>query len=211
MTSLVTEQELFWVGEFGNEYSERNQGADWVACNTALFSKVLARTRGVRSVIEFGANVGLNLLAVRQLLPAVELSAVEINSKAAEKLESIGGLNVYTQSVLDFTPHKLWDFALVKGLLIHLDPERLPQVYDTLYQSSRRYICIAEYYNPSPVELKYRGHDGKLFKRDFAGEILDRFPDLCLLDYGFVYHRDIFPQDDITWFLLEKQTRRQGE
>jgi spore coat polysaccharide biosynthesis protein SpsF len=26
-----------------------------------------------------------------------------------------------------------------------------------------------------------------------------------LVDYGFAYHRDpAFPQDDITWFLLEK-------
>jgi spore coat polysaccharide biosynthesis protein SpsF len=27
-----------------------------------------------------------------------------------------------------------------------------------------------------------------------------------LVDYGFAYHRDPnFPQDDITWFLLEKR------
>jgi hypothetical protein len=44
------------------------------------------------------------------------------------------------------------------------------------------------------------------FKRDFAGEIMDRFPDLRLVDYGFVYHRDPqFPQDDFTWFLMEKR------
>jgi spore coat polysaccharide biosynthesis protein SpsF len=44
-----------------------------------------------------------------------------------------------------------------------------------------------------------------LFKRDFAGDLLDRFPGLVLVDYGFVYHRDkAFPQDDMTWFLLEK-------
>ena len=40
---------------------------------------------------------------------------------------------------------------------------------------------------------------------NFAGEMLDRFRDLRLVDYGFVYHRDVnFPQDDITWFLMEK-------
>jgi spore coat polysaccharide biosynthesis protein SpsF len=28
-----------------------------------------------------------------------------------------------------------------------------------------------------------------------------------LIDYGFVYHRDTaHPQDDITWFLLEKHS-----
>ena len=67
-------------------------------------------------------------------------------------------------------------------------------------------ICIIEYYNKTPVEVPYRGHKGKLFKRDFAGEILDRHEDLMLADYGFVYHRDNnFPQDDLNWFLLEKK------
>jgi spore coat polysaccharide biosynthesis protein SpsF len=64
---------------------------------------------------------------------------------------------------------------------------------------------VAEYYNPSPVELSYRGYRGVLFKRDFAGELLDRHNDLRLLDYGFVWKRDpSFPQDDITWFLMAK-------
>jgi spore coat polysaccharide biosynthesis protein SpsF len=98
-----------------------------------------------------------------------------------------------------------YDFALIKGVLIHINPDYLGKVYDMLYSSTSCYICIAEYYNPKPVEVTYRGHEGKLFKRDFAGEMMDKFPDLKLLDYGFVYHRDYhFPQDDTTWFLLEK-------
>ena len=82
----------------------------------------------------------------------------------------------------------------------------MPQVYELLYQSSKKYICIAEYYNPKPVEIDYRGHEGKLFKRDFAGEMMDKYKDLQLVDYGFVYHRDYqFAQDDMNWFLLKKE------
>lgn len=67
-------------------------------------------------------------------------------------------------------------------------------------------FCIVEYYNPIPVEVTYRRHRRKLFKRDFAGEMLDAFPNLRLVDYGFVYHRDAnFAQDDVNWFLLEKE------
>ena len=63
----------------------------------------------------------------------------------------------------------------------------------------------AEYYNPSPISIEYRGHSNKLFKRDFCDEMLDLYQDLKLKDYGFIYQRDkMFPQDDITWFLLEK-------
>jgi len=79
-------------------------------------------------------------------------------------------------------------------------------VYQKLYDASSKYLLICEYYNPSPVTVTYRGHNDRLFKRDFAGELLDTFPDLRLVDYGFAYKRDTsFPQDDITWFLLEKQ------
>ena len=76
---------------------------------------------------------------------------------------------------------------------------------EALYRASDRYIIIAEYYNPSPVEVVYRGHSGRLFKRDFAGEMIDKFPKLRVLDYGFVWRRDpVFPQDDTNWFVLEK-------
>jgi pseudaminic acid biosynthesis-associated methylase len=200
-----TEQEKFWAGSFGDDYTKRNQGRDMVAQNTALFAKILARTEAVSSVIEFGANIGLNLRAIRNLAPGAELSAVEINGPAVEELERSNDVQVYKQSILEFSPDRQWDFVLIKGVLIHIDPNCLSDVYDSLYEASKRYICVAEYYNPSPVEVVYRGHERKLFKRDFAGEILDKFKDVHLVDYGFVYHRAPFPQDDITWFLLEKK------
>ena len=200
-----TEQEKFWAGTFGDEYIGRNQGKEVAAANLAFFSRILERTQSVRSAIEFGANIGLNLEALRALIPNIELSAIEINQKAVEELGKLGGIKIYPQSILDFQPDSPRDLVLIKGVLIHIDPTRLGQVYDLLYRASNRYICIAEYYNPSPVEVPYRGNREKLFKRDFAGEMLDRFPILRLVDYAFAYHRDVnFPQDDLTWFLLEK-------
>ena len=90
--------------------------------------------------------------------------------------------------------------------MIHIHPDQLPQAYETLYTSSRRYVVVVEYYNPTPVEVSYRGFASKLFKRDFAGDLLDRYADLRLLDYGFHYRRDTrWPMDDLTWFLMEKQ------
>jgi spore coat polysaccharide biosynthesis protein SpsF len=200
-----TEQEGFWAGQFGDEYAQRNCGPGLLAANLALFTRVLERCADVRSVLEFGANIGMNLAALRLLLPGVALSAIEINNHAQAALERQGGIRLYPQSIFEFNPDVPRDLVLIKGVLIHIQPERLAQVYDLLYRSSARYICIAEYYNPTPVALPYRGHEDRLFKRDFAGEMLDRYPDLRLVDYGFSYHRDLhFPQDDITWFVLEK-------
>ncbi|MDR3602246.1 MAG: hypothetical protein P4L49_17465 [Desulfosporosinus sp.] len=206
MKKYKTEQEIFWAGQFGDEYIKRNENETLIASNIAMFSKILDGINYVESVIEFGANIGLNLIAVKSLLPKIELSAIEINQKAVSELQQLGEkINVYHQSILDFIPEYKRDFVLIKGVLIHLDPNCLQDVYDKLYQTSNRYICIAEYYNPVPVEVSYRGHQGKLFKRDYAGEMLDKFKDLRLIRYGFVYHRDpSFPQGDITWFLLEK-------
>ena len=100
---------------------------------------------------------------------------------------------------------KKYDFVFTKGVLIHQNPELLPTAYDILYQNSRRYIMLCEYYNPTPVEVVYRGHTSVLYKRDFAGEMMMKYSDLLLLDYGFVYHRDNhFKGDDFTWFLMEK-------
>lgn len=207
MTQRKTEQEKFWEGEFGNEYVSRNQGAHIIAGNTNLFAQVLGRTRGVNSVLEFGANIGNNLKSLRHLLPGAKLGGIEINARAVEELRAWGEAEVFHESILEFSPPEQWDMSLIKGVLIHIAPDALPVVYDRLYNSSRRYLCIVEYYNPSPVEVSYRGHANRLFKRDFAGEILDRHPDLQVVDYGFAWRRDpVFPLDDCTWFLLEKRS-----
>jgi spore coat polysaccharide biosynthesis protein SpsF len=206
-----TPQEEFWRGRFGDAYTSRNKGPDLIASNLALFAKVLARTSGIRSVIEFGANIGLNLAALRQLLPGADLSAVEINRKAVAALGRLEGVTVYPMSMLDFSPDRPRDLVLTKGVLIHVAPDRLPVAYEILHRTTSRYICIAEYYNRTPVSVPYRGHQDRLFKRDFGGEMLARFEDLELIDYGFAYHRArAYAQDDLTWFLMEKRPPESG-
>jgi len=202
-----TEQESFWSGGFGDEYIKRNSHQSLLISNTNFFTKVLSRTSRIKSVLEFGSNVGNNLKILKELLPEAELSAIEINGKAVEEMKKIGDINIYHNSILDFTVDYKRDFVFTKGVLIHINPDFLVQVYQKLFDASRKYILIMEYYNPVPIEVDYRGHKGKLFKRDFAGEIIDLFPErLELIDYGFVYHRDNhFPMDDGNWFLLKKR------
>ena len=205
MAPFATEQENFWAGDFGDEYTRRNRGEAVVAANTAFFARILSRLPKLGAVVELGANIGMNMLALRRLLPEAQLAAVEINESAAQELRRIEGVEVTVGSLFDFAPASPADLAFIKGVLIHVAPERLPDAYAALYRSSSRFVCLAEYYNPVPVEVPFRGHGGRLFKRDFAGEMLDRYPDLQLVDYGFVWRRDVFAQDDLTWFLLEKR------
>src|ERR1039458_5106842 len=168
MARETSEQEAFWQGEVGDAYTGRNDGPALVAANTALFAKALGRAGPIGSLIEFGANRGLNLIALRSILPHCRLSGVEINAKAHAAASKLGLGEIWRGSLVDYPVTDQFDLSLVKGVLIHLAPDLLAGAYAKLYQASRRYILLAEYYNPSPVEISYRGHVGKLFKRDFA-------------------------------------------
>ena len=202
-----TEQEAFWAGDFGDAYRERCAlSEDLVAARTNCMARMLKYAAPVTSAFEVGCNIGLNLVALKRVSPATELSAIEINDASAEQARQLGVAEVETASALDYSPKRTYDMTLICGVLIHMNPEVLPEVYDLLFNASDRLILLFEYYNPTPVEVNYRGHEARLFKRDFAGEMLDRYPGkLKLIDYGFFYHRDpIARSDDGTFFLLEK-------
>lgn len=205
--NFSTDQEKFWAGEFGSDYIVRNKGDQLLAANLNFFVKALSQAGKIQSCHEFGANIGMNLRALKLLYPSANLSAVEINSEASKILaEFVDIQNIYEGSIFDYPISKQFDLSLIKGVLIHINPDMLDVVYQKLYEASKKYILVCEYYNPSPVAINYRGHSDRLFKRDFAGELMDKYSDLVLVDYGFAYRRDpVFPQDDITWFLMEKK------
>ncbi len=207
MGQYRTEQEQFWAGDFGNAYLLRNQGVDLLASNLKFFTKALRQAGSISSCVEFGANIGMNLQALKLLYPSMKLVGIEINHDAATRLaEHIGDENVFEGSIFDYPAEKQVDLALIKGVLIHIHPEMLELAYEKLFKAARKFILVCEYYNPSPISISYRGHQERLFKRDFAGEMLDKFPELELVDYGFSYRKDpVCPQDDITWFLLRKK------
>lgn len=209
----MSKTEEFWKGDFGIEYSKRNVGL--VARNAVFFARAILPVMGIRqpqSVLELGCGTGQNLEALQLLLGTeTELAGIEINEQAAKACK-VG--TIHNRSIRDFAGYLAepesdlleWDMVFTKGVLIHQPPEELPAIYDMMYRASNRYIFIAEYYNPTPVEIPYRGYEGVLWKRDFAGELMDQHPDVKLVDTGFAYHRAPQPQDDLTYFLMEKQT-----
>jgi spore coat polysaccharide biosynthesis protein SpsF len=187
--------------EFGNAFDKRRDNR--LPADPELFAKILDRTQNVQSVIEFGAGQGDNLLAIRRLLPDARLTGVEVNADACAKLAKLD-IHAVNANLLDYVPLTAWDLVLTKGLLIDIPPAQLELAFGVLYRSSRRYICIAECYNPAPQTIEDWGNAGRLFQRDFAGEMTDMFPDLELVACGFAYNRGQRQEDSITWFLLER-------
>jgi pseudaminic acid biosynthesis-associated methylase len=133
------------------------------------------------------------------------LRGYEINAKAAQEAKNQNVAEIINTTVAGPLDSSVkFDLTISKGVLIHINPEKLAEVYQNLFNLSNRYILVYEYYNPTPMAIEYRGHEDVLFKRDFAGELIDKF-NLKLINYGFNYNREkYFPNDDGTWFLLEK-------
>lgn len=200
-----TEQEYFWANEFGNEYPSRNTGEDLIISNIALFSKILKNCPSIESAAELGCNIGLNLIALNRINNQLKLRGYEINEKAANAAREENIAEILNTTVAEpLKTNTTFDLTFTKGVLIHINPEMLTAVYQNLYDLSNRYILICEYYNPYPVSIDYRGNSDRLFKRDFAGEMIKKY-ELKLVDYGFNYQHDqYFTRDDSTWFLLDK-------
>ena len=200
-----TDQEKLWAGEFGDLYNKRKNTDQILYSKVAVLSKMLKSTNNIKSIRELGCNIGLNLVALKRLNPDLSLYGYEINEEAVHKANKYDVATITKCSILENINDELVDLTFTMGVLIHINPNFLSNVYDNLVNGSNRYILICEYYNPKPTQIdNYRGHNGMLFKRDWAGELIDKY-NLKLIDYGFIYKRDNwYPQDDVNWFLLEK-------
>ena len=208
---MKNEQEKFWSGSFGNNYIKRNNSNELVDCNKNFF-KTVFKNKKISQCLEIGSNIGLNLIALKKIFPDIDRYAIEINKKAIEILKKKEKkIKTFHGSLLENFPNNWplqFELVFTKTVLIHIAPRDLNRTYKKIYSLSKKYILICEYYNPVPVKVVYRNFKNKLFKRDFAGDLIKKYDDLSIIDYGFIYRNDpYFPQDDVTWFLLKKNTK----
>jgi len=198
-----------WKGAFGASYLERN-----VASQAAVRQRTLLWGRYLwpllpampRSILEVGCSVGINLRALSNVTEA-ELHGIEPNAQARETVLRDGVLPA--ERLYDATADCLpladgaVELSFTTGVLIHVPPSELPAAVDELHRVSSRYILLSEYFADEPEEKAYRGEAGLLFKRDFGGFMLDRHPDLRVVDYGFLWKR-AGGSDNGNWWLFSK-------
>jgi pseudaminic acid biosynthesis-associated methylase len=206
----ATSQADFWRGDFGNAYTNRNVASpELMRASVVLWAEILSHTIAVppASILEVGANIGVNLRALR-LLGAARCLAVEPNDTARGILvrdgvvaanDVRGGL----ASAIDF-PDDVADLAFTSGVLIHIHPDHLLPSITEIHRCARHWIACIEYFSENPEVIPYRGHEGQLFKRDFGSLWLDSFLDLRTVAYGFAWKRAT-GVDNLTWWLFEKR------
>lgn len=206
----MTDQLAAWTGEFGNKYIERNDLSVANLKNQIIgWSRILGALphEPLKSVLEVGANIGHNLRAISQISDA-ELFAVEPNDVARHQLGQSGILpqkNIFGATAFDIPlADGAVELAFTSAVLIHISPDDLKRACAEIHRVSSKYIVCREYYATEPESKNYRGHDGLLFKRDFGSFWMDNFPDLELVDYGFLWYR-VTKIGDLTWWVFRKK------
>lgn len=203
-----------WRGAFGDSYISRNEdSAENIRRRVPMWARILRPLAGPSqppaSVLEVGANIGLNLRALSSPTGAT-LHALEPNATARQRLIDDGVLpqgQVLDGSAIDIglTDESI-DLVFTCGVLIHVSPEDLLAACREMHRVAKRYILSVEYFAQTPEERTYHSRDGLLFKRDFGSFWIDNFPDLELVDYGFFW-KPATGIDDLTFWLFRKSGR----
>ncbi|MBF0233100.1 MAG: methyltransferase domain-containing protein [Desulfamplus sp.] len=199
-----------WRSNFGWRYAERNNNLITDDDQRRLvrdWGRILAHavTPFPESALEVGCNIGRNLIALRHFIQ--KLHGIDPNRRAIELASKIllnSGIVVQEGDAfkLPFVDCS-FDLVLTSGVLIHIAPNDLSAATDEIMRVSKRYIVCIEYFSHKPEQIPYHGMDGFLFKRDFGRFYLERYPDLKVRDYGFLW-QPLDSSDNSNWWLFEK-------
>jgi pseudaminic acid biosynthesis-associated methylase len=198
-----------WQGAFGDTYTDRNlTTAEILQARKALWAEILGHCRpeAPASIVEIGSNIGTNLRALAELVPAT-LYALEPNARARGQLVADG--IVPAERAMEGSASAIpladgaCDLAFTSGVLIHIHPDDLLAATKEIVRVARRYVVCIEYFADKPEEVVYRGQTGLLFKRDFGGFYLDNFPGLVPVACGFAWRR-MTGLDNLTWWVFRK-------
>jgi pseudaminic acid biosynthesis-associated methylase len=205
--TFATEQEKFWAEQYARDYITKNSHFD-EDLGARAWRIMLGKTHDIRSVLECGCNIGRNLVSLDRILPDAKKSIIEISDLAFRHVTSRFTLDVtFNGSIRDsnFEPGS-FDLVFTTGVLIHIHPDDLLSNMQKMFDYSRRYVLMGEYFNRTPVMIEYQGQHNRLFKRDFGKLFIETFG-VNLVDYGFFWGHiyDAAGFDDITWWLFEKR------
>ena len=133
-------QEEFWANEFGDNYIDRNSNKELLASNIVFFSKIFSQQQiKLESILEIGCNIGMNLLAIKEIFPNLHINGIDINERAIELLQkSQKNFNLKCTSINNFETQEKFDLVLTKGVLIHLNPNDLNKTYEKIYNLSKK-------------------------------------------------------------------------
>lgn len=194
---MVHEQLEVWRGDFGKEYTDRNE-VDWE--DRQITFRGILDGLAIDSVLEIGCNRGHNLIALSHLLgDDCDIVGIEPNKYAAV-LARRDELTVFDDSVYDLQfGDGEFNLVFTTGVLIHIPSDRLTNAITEIYRVSNEYILAMEYFSPVDISTSYRGSNDLLWKRNFPEIYMTTFPDLIMIRKGICN----IP-DEVHWWLWRK-------
>jgi pseudaminic acid biosynthesis-associated methylase len=204
------EQLKFWKETYTDEYIKRNSEFD-LALGIQGWKIITKRIKDpIERILECGSNIGRNINFLNHIYPTSKKSIIEVAQKPFQIVTSRYELeHTFNGPLLecDF-PHNYFDLVFTNGVLIHIHPSEVLANMQKMYECSKKYILISEYFNRTPVTIEYRGELNKLFKSDFGKTFITNF-DVDLVDYGFLWGHiyDSAGFDDITFWLFKKKSQ----
>lgn len=188
-----TNQENFWIGKFGQEYTNRNtpksfaEWEQWYVNNwgktrlemNAEFIDSLPRDI---NLLEIGCNSGNQLLALKEA-GFTNIYGIDLQAEAIELAKDRTGLTQLSCASGFNIPFEdgFFDLVVTNGTLIHIAPGDHARIMSEMFRVSKRYIWGFEYYAEDIESISYRGEEGYLWKADFARIFLEQFPSLVVV------------------------------
>lgn len=155
-----------WAGEFGKEYTDRNQYDP--ALRVEGFKQMIPFD--ARYILEVGSNYGNNLAAIEMLgktAIGVEPNEYALNKGQALLRKIIPG-NAYKLPFADNS----FDLVFTCGVLIHIPPDKLREAMGEIQRVTKKYILTIEYMGKDEAILDdkgmklYRGQTEMMWKRE---------------------------------------------
>lgn len=163
---MNTTTDEFWGGTFGDQYTARNR-VDWEA-RVPFWQRIQALTKAT-FVMEVGTNAGWNMRAWHQAHKDSCIFGSDINAGALQEAAE-AGLSVTPDPAVMIGKYypNTFDLVFTAGVLIHIPPEDLQAVMESIAKASYRYVLAVEYESDREEEINYRGHAGRLWKRPYG-------------------------------------------
>ena len=213
----TTKQIEFWKGNFGKEYTERNNmsleewnqyyidrfGSTKLQLNEAFIGNLSKTIK----ILEVGCNMGLQLMGLQEQ-GFNNLYGIELQWDAITKAKgNLTNVNIIQGSGFDL-PFKdnYFDLVVTNGVLIHIAPEDLKKFMSEMVRCTSKYIWGFEYYAETTTEIKYRNNSGYLWKSDYCNTFLSYFKHLELVKKEILpYKSEAEKGNNDCMYLLKKK------
>ena len=189
----MNEQEVFWSGPEGTSYIKRNFNINNRYQERFSFFNLFKTFNDKNiNILEVGCNCGINLQILKDL-NFKNLNGIDINKNAIlEAKKRMPEYNFYEGSIFNLPfEDNSFDLVFTSGVLIHQDPDSsLQESMKEINRCAKTYIIGLEDYSSCFAGRSYRGKNNFYWSGPFKEKYISLFPELNLLESGFIKDRD---------------------